>query len=864
MQLPRACGADGCEIALPAGGGLLPLCANHLKAEAFLREGELSRFCTQCARAHSLDSFDGKRRTCRVRIERRQKRLTAPKTVGATASRRPSKQLPANKTTSSPHERSASQPTSPPVPSVRGTYDELKSWADGLEAGWRRDSASALQGMASARLRPSVTSDDDLWHPAPAAAPMDASLMSTAGWDRFPRATNITMKMFSITPANLDPALRQHMEFLMEAVPADVQGALRPGCVLLSVDLWFRNPQELEAAQQALLQNIQDGKAGELFGQTDMDLNTHSGGFKVRLGEVVERFANQDSSAIVSANPVVCNPGVAEWCAVVSRSSPDAKIRMVCRVKGRFFDVPILEEVELPDGRVQYALCPPMDDNALGLAWLEVIETLPDGGEAISQPHPMFLTTRSDMCAEMSSLFEHAGPAQRRDMAGVLKDLEELLHPDEDKAPLNPSQPAALALLCARHGFHETLQEVLDEVEYRGCEGALAMMAHQAKQMYSGGIPQCAHLSRSRETLDVVRYRLMEAVDSSDTSTAPPLHTAAPELVEPSSASLHQVPHGSQGPCDLWGSTAMRALEHPAAVAVTMLCGALLAGILPGSKRWKLAHALLLPMLINVLVPTLYRRVYVRGMRTVQALASERNVPLCAGSLCLGDARLRNRFDKFALDMLQIKGRPAMYLVWMAFGVGFLPLHRSMRTDTNDCTWAIVAAVGACCAALYALRVLAVKRQSVRWLYRLNACVALAPPAQWLCSGYSAWMSDAEVDAPLMLKGEKGSGSLCAVVAVVFLLFRVFQVATLTPPSGREMWLFEALRIAVDLLGTFFTLAALGSHDPAAGFSFLVTAALILVQASVIAIAARVSLELQLTTSFLSQQCADGGKYKYN
>jgi len=364
-----------------------------------------------------------------------------------------------------------------------------------------------------------------------------------------------------------------------------------------------------------------------------------------------------------------------------------------------------------------------------------------------------------------------------------------------------------------------------------------------------------------------VRYRLMEvkeAVDPSDASIAAPLHTAAPELVEPSSASLHQVPHGSQGPCDLWGSTAMRALEHPAAVAATMLCGALLAGILPGSKRWKLAHALLLPMLINVLVPTLYRRVYVRGMRTVQALASERNVPLCAGSPCLGDARLRNRFDRFALDMLQIKGRPAMYLVWMAFGVGFLPLHRSMRTDTNDCTWAVVAAVGACCAALYALRVLAVKRQSVRWLYRLNACVALAPPAQWLCSGYSAWMSGAEVNAPLMLKGEKGSGSLCAVVAVVFLLFRVFQVATLTPPSGREMWLFEALRIAVDLLGTFFTLAALGSHDPAAGFSFLVTAALILVQASVIAIAARVSLELQLTTSFLSQQCADGGKYKYN
>lgn len=58
----------------------------------------------------------------------------------------------------------------------------------------------------------------------------------------------------------------------------------------------------------------------------------------------------------MSADPVVCNPGVTEWRVVVRKSSPDAELRMVCRVKGRFFDVESQEEDELPDGRVQYVL----------------------------------------------------------------------------------------------------------------------------------------------------------------------------------------------------------------------------------------------------------------------------------------------------------------------------------------------------------------------------------------------------------------------------------------------------------------------------------------------------------------------------
>lgn len=63
-----------------------------------------------------------------------------------------------------------------------------------------------------------------------------------------------------------------------------------------------------------------------------------------------------------------------------------------------------------------------MQDAALGLAWVEVVERLANGrDELISQSYPMFLTTRCDICEEMSSVFSDASPAQSRDMAGVLK-----------------------------------------------------------------------------------------------------------------------------------------------------------------------------------------------------------------------------------------------------------------------------------------------------------------------------------------------------------------------------------------------------------------------------------------------------------
>jgi hypothetical protein len=42
------------------------------------------------------------------------------------------------------------------------------------------------------------------------------------------------------------------MNDIAQAIPAGVSAAMRPGCVYLSVDLWFANPGQMEATQAAM------------------------------------------------------------------------------------------------------------------------------------------------------------------------------------------------------------------------------------------------------------------------------------------------------------------------------------------------------------------------------------------------------------------------------------------------------------------------------------------------------------------------------------------------------------------------------------------------------------------------------------
>jgi hypothetical protein len=156
-----------------------------------------------------------------------------------------------------------------------------------------------------------------------------------------------------------------------------------------------------------------------------------------------------------------------------------------------------------------------MADAALGLAWVEVVETLPGGCEAVSAAVPMLLTTRCDICEEVSMLFEGVNPYERRAKAGVLRELAEVFHPEEgDQSLLAPSRCATLAVLCASHGLHRTLAELADEVVYRGPPYALALVAQAAEYLCPGGLLACAQICGNSDTLAAVSCLNHDAVNA--------------------------------------------------------------------------------------------------------------------------------------------------------------------------------------------------------------------------------------------------------------------------------------------------------------------------------------------------------------
>jgi hypothetical protein len=98
-----------------------------------------------------------------------------------------------------------------------------------------------------------------------------------AGYIRssFNHLTNASMKLFDITPASLSPDLREHMHFLLEVLPADLQGAMRPGCVLLSVDFWYRTARDHQtalAAMEDFATVTSEANGGVFWAQADTDV----------------------------------------------------------------------------------------------------------------------------------------------------------------------------------------------------------------------------------------------------------------------------------------------------------------------------------------------------------------------------------------------------------------------------------------------------------------------------------------------------------------------------------------------------------------------------------------------------------------
>jgi hypothetical protein len=79
---------------------------------------------------------------------------------------------------------------------------------------------------------------------------------------------------------------------------------------------------------------------------------------QVRDGRVRYSCARSTGSTILVAEPAACNPGMSEWRVVVA-SGPlheSTNRRVVCRARGRYYDLEVVSQQRQPDGSVCYKL----------------------------------------------------------------------------------------------------------------------------------------------------------------------------------------------------------------------------------------------------------------------------------------------------------------------------------------------------------------------------------------------------------------------------------------------------------------------------------------------------------------------------
>lgn len=78
MDRVRKCRVPSCGLVLTEdllnNSHRVKLCPEHQRALSVECEGRLMRFCQQCTRLHTMDRYDGDKRSCRERLERHKRR----------------------------------------------------------------------------------------------------------------------------------------------------------------------------------------------------------------------------------------------------------------------------------------------------------------------------------------------------------------------------------------------------------------------------------------------------------------------------------------------------------------------------------------------------------------------------------------------------------------------------------------------------------------------------------------------------------------------------------------------------------------------------------------------------------------------
>jgi len=321
----------------------------------------------------------------------------------------------------------------------------------------------------------------------------------------------------------------------------------------------------------------------------------------------------------------------------------------------------------------------------------------------------------------------------------------------------------------------------------------------------------------------------------------------------------------SQGVPPLWGSDTVAYLRTPWSVPFTLAAGSFIFSLLEWPV-WQVAgHAVFVALCLHVYLPWMYSLAYARGAARLQTLAADRAVALSTYDLRLVEPHVRHLYDSYWLARTKGNFSSCMFVFWLLVDAFTAPVSSCVKSGTTNHSLFGLAAIVTVHATIYVLRHKALRRHSLLNVQRLQIASWISAISQWVCVTIHTWWSGIPNYA---VPGRFWSGrgvwcppwlNLLVTGGPLLMLLSVLRALTAMPPL-REMTLYRGLFTVLFSFGGLLLHALETARGNMNSPYLWVTWALIELPASITFVAARVWLEIDMMSAFLTHHATNSRK----
>jgi len=308
---------------------------------------------------------------------------------------------------------------------------------------------------------PAAAPCNDLASPGP--FPLDPFHSDLQG-DNEKRILTISFKMYGATPEDLPLDLFNQFLELMQRPPLELEGALRPGCVMLTLSCFMASTNDWHTSLAAFAQRLSASLLNRSppWAAHNTDVRLPDSVIHVREGEVTGHWAHSaEGLKIADLEPLAATADEEVMLNVTGLTG--APFKVLYRLHGSCLELEI-EEVEW-DTDNSATVHVRMPEHRTGFGWVEVLQEDPDMMD-LSAPAPLLLTDSLEVSREISAMKEMSDSFYLHEAAGLLQRMGSVLHPPQWSSP--SSQDFALAASgAALRGWVFSLEKILDLASQR-------------------------------------------------------------------------------------------------------------------------------------------------------------------------------------------------------------------------------------------------------------------------------------------------------------------------------------------------------------------------------------------------------------